>query len=595
MNPKVKKLYTNARILILAAFLIFSYITISPHFDSEGVAIRSVVFNSSADIAGIENPKPNTPPMSREVIIAINNIPIKTVGDYEKFVSSLTVNRTFSIRTKTKTSIFSSKYWNYRLKTKPKYKVTVLNETEEKIVPEEYKLNITINGTVKEITKVRNKTVRVPKVLREVVGVEDIGLKVYPAPTTNIRKGLDLSGGTRVVLQPEEKIDDATFDILIANMKQRLNIYGLSDIIVKEADDLSGNKYVVVEIAGTNEEEVKDLISKQGKFEAKVGNFTVFRGGDRDITYVCRSADCSGIDPYRRCGILEDGTYVCSFRFGISLRPEAAERQAEATRRLKVLRTDETGKILPKEDQYLNESLYLYLDDKLVDSLKIGASLKGRAETEIRISGSGVGNTEQAAVVNALENMKRLQTIMITGSLPVKLKIVKTDSLSPVLGEEFIKNALVVALAAILAVAAVISIRFRKVSISIPVIITMMSEIILLLGFAALVGWNLDLAAIAGILIAVGTGVDDQIVITDETLRGERKTYMNWKQRIKNAFFIIMASYFTTLVAMIPLWSAGAGLLKGFAFTTIIGISFGVFITRPAFAAMIEIFLKDKN
>jgi preprotein translocase subunit SecD len=66
----------------------------------------------------------------------------------------------------------------------------------------------------------------------------------------------------------------------------------------------------------------------------------------------------------------------------------------------------------------------------------------------------------------------------------------------------------------------------------------------------------------------------------------------NWKDRIKNAFFIIMASYFTMVVAMIPLLSAGAGLLKGFAITTILGVSIGVFITRPAFAVIAETLLR---
>jgi len=55
-----------------------------------------------------------------------------------------------------------------------------------------------------------------------------------------------------------------------------------------------------------------------------------------------------------------------------------------------------------------------------------------------------------------------------------------------------------------------------------------------------LINWNLDLAAIAGILAAVGTGVDDQIVITDEALKGARVA-RNWKSRMKNAFFIIFA------------------------------------------------------
>ena len=40
-------------------------------------------------------------------------------------------------------------------------------------------------------------------------------------------------------------------------------------------------------------------------------------------------------------------------------------------------------------------------------------------------------------------------------------------------------------------------------------------------------------AAIAGIIIAVGTGVDHQIVITDEILNKEKKELLTWKQKIK--------------------------------------------------------------
>jgi preprotein translocase subunit SecD len=54
-----------------------------------------------------------------------------------------------------------------------------------------------------------------------------------------------------------------------------------------------------------------------------------------------------------------------------------------------------------------------------------------------------------------------------------------------------------------------------------------------------------------------------------------------------------MGAYLTTVAGMVPLWFAGAGLLKGFAFTTIAGISFGVLIARPAYAAIIEKLLGD--
>ena len=122
-------------------------------------------------------------------------------------------------------------------------------------------------------------------------------------------------------------------------------------------------------------------------------------------------------------------------------------------------------------------------------------------------------------------------------------------------------------------------------------VLILTSEMVLILGFAALVGWNLDLAAIAAIIIVAGTGVDHLVVITDETLRGE--IISDWKTRIKSAMFIIVGAYLTVLSAMIPLWFAGAGLLKGFAFTTIAGVSFGVLIARPAYAALIEQILKE--
>jgi preprotein translocase subunit SecD len=44
---------------------------------------------------------------------------------------------------------------------------------------------------------------------------------------------------------------------------------------------------------------------------------------------------------------------------------------------------------------------------------------------------------------------------------------------------------------------------------------------------------------------------------------------------------------------MIPLLFAGTGLLKGFAITTVIGVIVGDLVTRPAFAAIIEYFLRE--
>jgi preprotein translocase subunit SecD len=523
MNTRLKNIFTNWRIITLLVFILFALIAIQPQiFGNDGVTIKSISQNSSAALAGIQNPSAQLTPLAKEKIISINGEDILTTGDYYSIVSEIGTNRTVRIETNKEF---------YTLQTKD-------------------------SG--------------------------ELGIKISEAPTSNLRKGLDLEGGTRVLLKPEEQVSAENLEITIANLKERLNVYGLSDVVVRSASDLAGDDFILIEMAGVTEDEVKELLSKQGKFEANIGNDTVFFGGKKDITYVCRSADCSGIDPQRGCSPF-DGGYSCSFFFSITLSPEAAERQASLTNDLTV--TSENG------NSYLSEDLTLMLDDTEVDSLRIGAELKGRATTNIQISGSGSGPTQADAVTNTLKEMKRLQTIIITGSLPVKLEIVKMDTISPSLGKEFLNNMVLVGALAILSVVVVVFIRYRKIKIVLPMVITLVSEMVLILGFASLVGWNLDLAAIAGIIIVAGTGVDHLIVITDETMSGEMIT--DWKKRIKNAMFIVFGAYLTTCAGMLPLWFAGAGLLKGFAFTTIVGISFGVLIARPAYAAIIEQLLKE--
>ena len=49
-----------------------------------------------------------------------------------------------------------------------------------------------------------------------------------------------------------------------------------------------------------------------------------------------------------------------------------------------------------------------------------------------------------------------------------------------------------------------------------------------------------------------------------------------------------MGAFFTIIAAMLPLFWAGAGMLKGFALTTILSVCAGILITRPAFADMLK-------
>ena len=193
MNKKLKSIFTNIRVIILLICLVLAIVAIYPNPYNNGVAIRNVVANSSANLAGMQSPKPTIAPMKREVITAINNKIIKDTEDYSNIIGSLKPNASLQIKTNKGL---------YRLILKEKTQTIELNETELRTIEETIEVNETINGTITTINKTITKRIEVPKTETTSLGLEDIGLRVYDAPKTNIRKGLDLQGGTRVLLQP---------------------------------------------------------------------------------------------------------------------------------------------------------------------------------------------------------------------------------------------------------------------------------------------------------------------------------------------------------------------------------------------------------
>lgn len=397
--------------------------------------------------------------------------------------------------------------------------------------------------------------------------------------STKLKTGLDLSGGASALVKAANQSLTADQASEIAQMiDNRLNVYGLEDVQVSPITDLSGNNYISIEIAGATPQDLDNLISQQGIFVARIGNQTVFQGEKNDISSVATSGQQSGL---QSCNEQSDGSYTCSFNFAVYLSQDAAERSAQLTQNLSINHTS--------NGDYLSEPLDLYLDGQKIESLQISADLKGVVTTQVSIQGYGVGTTQQSAIDNATAQMKQLQTILQTGSLPFKLEIVQESTISPLLGQNFTNTILIAAAVAIIAVSIVIFIRYRKLRESLAVVLTCISEIIIILGIAALIGWNLDLPSIAGILATIGTGIDSQIIIIDEA----KSKILNIKQRLKRAFAIIVGSYFTAFVSLIPLYWAAAGFFKGFAFTTIIGITVGILITRPAFVDIINKIEKD--
>ncbi len=399
-----------------------------------------------------------------------------------------------------------------------------------------------------------------------------------------LKFGIDITGGIRVVLEPEEPVDYNTLVRIKNVLEQRLNVYGIKQVEIRiERNPLTKKNYIVVELP-RSEKRLLEILQSQGKFEAYLDNKTLVFTGE-DIKFICNTRLCSGIT---YCGRTGD-KYFCNFYFQITISKKAAERLYNLIKNRSVIYDPYTGKA------YVNATLDLYLDNKFVEELRIGAGLKEKPVTEVSIEGSGVGNTYFEAKENALKEMRKLQAIL-SASLPVKLKIVRMEKISPVLGETFLREMLFAGIAALIGVSLVIFLRYREIKASLLVIGNMLVETLSTLAVAKAIGWTLDLPSLTGIVVAIGTGVDDQIVILDEILRGEKEEKkLSIKDRIKRAFFIVISSYLAFGLAMLPLFWSGVGLLRGFAVTTLIGITIGALITRPAFARLAEILLEKKK
>ncbi|MEM2874766.1 MAG: MMPL family transporter [Candidatus Hadarchaeales archaeon] len=191
----------------------------------------------------------------------------------------------------------------------------------------------------------------------------------------------------------------------------------------------------------------------------------------------------------------------------------------------------------------------------------------------------------RASVGEAMEEARNLK-IVLSERLPVEVDYVSETSIEPRLGSQFLKEALYAGIFALAGVFILIYVWYRRLLLSAAVMLTMISELVITLGMASLLNWSVGLSELGALIIVIGTGVDHQIIISNELLRGgapEAGT-PNLKWRVSRAFSVIFAAAATTAAAMAMLAVLGFGAMRGFALITITGTLIAVLITRPAFA-----------
>ncbi|MDG6256444.1 MAG: preprotein translocase subunit SecD [Methanomicrobiaceae archaeon] len=393
----------------------------------------------------------------------------------------------------------------------------------------------------------------------EVLLIDDDRLEIRKSYTREeLEAAFEAAGGT--VVAYEQGVSESTASDIKRILEDKINSLGTRDARVNTISGMSGvTRYIRIEIAGADIATAQDVVGQQGKFEIRIQTV-----GNATEHVLFGDAITSVSTPSR-----EPGTTLWGVGFTLNEEGAQAFRQAALT----------YGAV----DNPEAHDLIMLLDDEVVYSAPLSPELAGdlRTSTVRSLSAStGAGDA-------GLEEAKNLEIHLRAGALPVDVSIAGSGSVSAALGEHFKTMSILAGLFALLAVAVVVYYRYREPLIVLPMIGTNIAEIIILLGIARYIQ-QLDLAAIAGIIAVLGTGIDQLVVITDEVLHeGGIPSPNLYQKRLGRALGIIVVAASTTIIAMLPLALMDLSSLRGFAIVTILGVLIGVVITRPAYGKII--------
>ena len=212
----------------------------------------------------------------------------------------------------------------------------------------------------------------------------------------------------------------------------------------------------------------------------------------------------------------------------------------------------------------VNRQFAIVLDDAVISAPVIREPiLGGRGQ----ISG-------QFSVASAND----LAVLLRAGALPTSLTLVEERTVGPNLGADAIQAGLNACIIGFLLVILYMGVIYGWFGILAN--ITLIANMIMIIGFLSLPPATLTLPGIAGLLLTLGMAVDANILINErireEAYRG-KSPYAAMEAGFRRAFSTILDSNVTTLLTMLLLYYFGSGPVRGFAVTISCGIVTTVF------------------
>lgn len=441
-------------------------------------------------------------------------------------------------------------------------------------------------------------------------------LKLKKLHGNAVQLGLDLSGGMSIVIRADldalaEKTGKAlsgaeredAIERAIEVLNSRIDKFGLTEPVIRR----QGDEHIYVEIPGAADpERINSIIMGSGRLAFHIVNdaasqeltnyllnkptgideaMNVLDPGIVPEGHVVRKyyiKDAYGLDEWTgRYVVVEekaglDGNHIKSA--SISSDPITAQPQV-------VFNLDAEGGEIFYEftSAHTNQPLAMIMDDRV----KQIANISGPINANVSISGSF--STEEA---------NNLASVLRTAALPVELVLESQQAIGASMGEDAIAEGIKAITVGVLAVFMFMLLYYKGAGINAT--LAQVLNLYLMMSILSAFNLTLTLPAIAGFVLTLGMSVDANVIIFErikEELRDKKGRKASVSAGFSKAFWAIMDSNITTIIAALFMAQLGSGPIQGFAITLAIGnmssLFTSLFVSRLLFDFNTDVFRRD--
>ncbi len=459
--------------------------------------------------------------------------------------------------------------------------------------------------------------------------------------TDRIHLGLDLKGGTHLILQVQ--VNDAVnvdSDNVVARLKEDMRARKINYTEIGKPDPVNHPDMVVIK--GVPPEQRSDL---QSIVADRLPEYNLTSGTENSYTLTMKAqsladlknrAVAQAIETIRNridsLGVSEPviqehglGQYQILVQLPGVDDPARVKEIMQSTAMLEIKQSlggpyssqqqalQERGGVLPPDAvlmpgrsigssrDEIGETWYLISRASAVtgrDLRDAQASRDENGQPAVKFTLSGEGgrkfysftSTEVAVIRDAIrdngvingkfteQQTRDLSMVLRSGALPASIKYLEERTVGPSLGADSIRSGVRAAIVGMLAVLIFMLIYYRGAGINAD--IALILNLIILLGFMGYFGAVLTLPGIAGVILTVGMGVDSNVLIFErirEELRNGKTPPSAVEQGFSHAWITIVDTHVTTIVSAAILFIFGTGPVRGFATTLVFGLAANLF------------------